>query len=107
MIGLFSAVVDNVPLVAACMSMYDVVALPDAITPEALHYVVDGTFWELLAYSAGVGGSMLIIGSAAGVAVMSLESITFGWYLRNFSLYALLGYFAGMAVYALQVFLMT
>lgn len=107
MIGLFSAVIDNVPLVAACMSMYDVVALPDAITPETLHYVVDGAFWELLAYSAGVGGSMLIIGSAAGVAVMSLENITFGWYLRNFSLYALLGYLAGMAVYALQVFLTT
>ena len=69
-IGVLSSIVDNVPLVAACMNMYEVV--PDTV------YAVDGEFWQLLAYCAGVGGSMLIIGSAAGVVVMGLEKITFG-----------------------------
>ena len=66
------------------------------------NFVMDGTFWQFLAYCAGVGGSMLIIGSAAGVVVMGLERINFIWYLKNISLLALLGYLAGAGVYILQ-----
>lgn len=65
-------------------------------------FASDGLFWQLLAYCAGVGGSMLIIGSAAGVVVMGLEKISFGWYLRRFTWIAFLGYCAGIAVYALE-----
>jgi hypothetical protein len=65
-------------------------------------FMVDGTFWELLAYTAGTGGSILIIGSAAGVAAMGLEKIDFGWYLKKISLLALIGYFAGIAAFAIQ-----
>ncbi|MDO4929860.1 MAG: sodium:proton antiporter NhaD [Bacteroidales bacterium] len=90
-IGVVSSIVDNVPLVAGCMGMYDVAATGD--------FAVDGIFWQLLAYCAGVGGSMLIIGSAAGVVVMGLEKITFGWYLRHFSWIAFVGYLAGMGAY--------
>ena len=93
-IGLLSSIVDNVPLVAAAMGMYEV-------TTTGL-FMVDGVFWEFLAYCAGTGGSALIIGSAAGVAVMGLEKIPFGWYLKNISLLALVGYFAGAAVYILE-----
>ncbi len=102
LIGLLSAVVDNVPLVAACMGMYDLVPLATDLMGTQANYVVDGIFWELLAYCAGIGGSILIIGSAAGVVVMGLENISFVWYLKKFSLWALLGYVAGMGVYALQ-----
>ena len=97
-IGFLSAVVDNVPLVASCMGMYDVVASGAG----AELYGVDGTFWELLAYCGGIGGSMLIIGSAAGVVVMGLQSISFGWYLKHFSWLACLGYLAGILVYWVQ-----
>ena len=93
-IGMLSSIVDNVPLVAACMNMYDVV--PDTI------YAVDGSFWQLLAYCAGVGGSMLIIGSAAGVVVMGLEKITFGWYMKHITWLVFVGYVAGILVYALE-----
>ncbi len=93
-IGAASAIVDNVPLVAGCMGMYPVE------TVGAL--AQDGIFWQLLAYCAGVGGSMLIIGSAAGVVVMGLENISFGWYLKNISWLALAGYLAGIVVYAIQ-----
>ncbi|MGB1570871.1 MAG: sodium:proton antiporter NhaD, partial [Schleiferiaceae bacterium] len=93
-IGLLSSIVDNVPLVAAAMGMYEV-------TTTGL-FMVDGVFWEFLAYCAGTGGSALIIGSAAGVAVMGLEKIPFGWYLKNISLLALVGYFAGAGVYILE-----
>jgi len=93
-IGLLSSIVDNVPLVAAAMGMYEV-------TTTGL-FMIDGVFWEFLAYCAGTGGSALIIGSAAGVAVMGLEKIPFGWYLKNISLLALVGYFAGAAVYILE-----
>ncbi|MBQ9356592.1 MAG: sodium:proton antiporter NhaD [Prevotella sp.] len=93
-IGVLSSIVDNVPLVAACMNMYEVV--PDTI------YAVDGSFWQLLAYCAGVGGSMLIIGSAAGVVVMGLEKITFGWYMKKISWIVFVGYIAGILVYALE-----
>ncbi len=98
-IGILSSVVDNVPLVASCMGMYDLVP---AGMEDTLIYGVDGSFWSLLSYCAGVGGSILIIGSAAGVVVMGLQKISFGWYLKNISWMALLGYFSGIAVYWLQ-----
>lgn len=90
-IGVLSSIVDNVPLVAGCMGMYPVAATGDM--------AVDGIFWQLLAYCAGVGGSMLIIGSAAGVVVMGLEKITFGWYLKHVSWIAFVGYVAGIFCY--------
>ena len=93
-IGVLSSIVDNVPLVAGCMGMYPVAAAGDM--------AVDGIFWQLLAYCAGVGGSMLIIGSAAGVVVMGLEKITFGWYLKKMTWVAFTGYLAGMLVYWLE-----
>jgi len=103
-IGLLSSVVDNVPLVAGAMKMYPLVDAPTlaaAGTESAWlsNFVVDGTFWELLAYCAGTGGSCLIIGSAAGVAAMGMEKIDFIWYLKKISLLALLGYLAGAATY--------
>ena len=90
-IGVLSSIVDNVPLVAGCMGMYPVQAAGD--------FATDGVFWQLLAYCAGVGGSMLIIGSAAGVVVMGLEKITFGWYMKHVSWIAFVGYIAGMLCY--------
>ena len=93
-IGVLSSIVDNVPLVAGCMGMYPVAAAGDM--------AVDGVFWQLLAYCAGVGGSMLIIGSAAGVVVMGLEKITFGWYMKKITWVAFSGYIAGMIVYWLE-----
>jgi Na+/H+ antiporter NhaD/arsenite permease-like protein len=90
-IGLVSAVVDNVPLVAASMGMFSLTQYPP-----------DGFLWEFLAYCAGTGGSILIIGSAAGVAAMGLENIDFGWYLKKISWLALLGYLAGALVYIAQ-----
>ena len=101
-IGLLSAIVDNVPLVAASMGMYDVV--DPATIAEAWdgYFVKDGIFWQFLAYCAGTGGSALIIGSAAGVAVMGLERIDFVWYLKKISLLAIAGYLAGAGVYMLM-----
>ena len=97
-IGVLSSIVDNVPLVAGCMGMYPVQAVGDM--------AVDGIFWQLLAYCAGVGGSMLIIGSAAGVVVMGLEKITFGWYLKRITWIAFVGYIAGIICYwALRTFI--
>ncbi|MXO58136.1 sodium:proton antiporter [Altererythrobacter salegens] len=90
-IGFVSAVVDNVPMVAGAMGMYSMDVHP-----------TDSFLWEFLAYCAGTGGSILIIGSAAGVAAMGLERIDFIWYLKRFSLLALVGYLAGAAVYILQ-----
>ena len=90
-IGVLSSIVDNVPLVAGCMGMYPVEAAGDM--------AVDGIFWQLLAYCAGVGGSILIIGSAAGVVGMGLEKISFGWYMKHISWIALAGYLAGMLCY--------
>ena len=95
-IGVLSSIVDNVPLVAGCMGMYPVVADP------ASAMAVDGIFWQLLAYCAGVGGSMLIIGSAAGVVVMGLEKITFGWYMKKITCIAFVGYLAGILTYWLE-----
>lgn len=105
-IGALSAVVDNVPLVAGAIGMYPVMT-EEAVAASAdpiywMNFVQDGTFWQFLAYCAGVGGSMLIIGSAAGVVVMGLEQISFGWYLKRISGMALLGYLAGAFVYILQ-----
>ena len=99
-IGVLSSIVDNVPLVAGCMGMYPV-ATPDMIAanPEMIDMAVDGVFWQLLAYCAGVGGSMLIIGSAAGVVVMGLEKITFGWYMKKITWIAFVGYLAGIICY--------
>lgn len=97
-IGLLSAVVDNVPLVAASMNMYSISA---GINGDLWldMFVQDGPFWHFLAYCAGTGGSILIIGSAAGVAVMGLEKIDFMWYLKKVSLWALIGYLAGAFTY--------
>lgn len=101
-IGVLSAIVDNVPLVAASMGMYEVVQ-PDMVTDSwSEAFTKDGAFWQFLAYCAGTGGSALIIGSAAGVAVMGLEKIDFVWYLKKISLLALAGYFAGAGVYLLM-----
>ena len=102
-IGILSAFVDNVPLVASCMGMYDVAMIPDTMTAagNVAVYGVDGTFWQLLAYSAGIGGSLLIIGSAAGVVVMGLQNISFGWYMKKFTWIVLAGYLAGIGVFAL------
>jgi Na+/H+ antiporter NhaD/arsenite permease-like protein len=102
-IGLFSAIVDNVPLVAASMGMYEVTpAGVESAGTWAGYFVQDGTFWQFLAFCAGTGGSTLIIGSAAGVAVMGLERIDFMWYLKRISLLALAGYLAGALTYWLM-----
>jgi Na+/H+ antiporter NhaD/arsenite permease-like protein len=90
-IGVVSAVVDNVPLVAASMGMYSLAQYP-----------ADHFLWEFLAYCAGTGGSILIIGSAAGVAAMGLEKIHFFWYVRKISGLALIGYLAGAGTYLVQ-----
>lgn len=109
MIGVMSSIVDNVPLVAAASGMYPVVdpaALESMADPVYMaNFVGDGVFWHLLAYCAGVGGSILIIGSAAGVVAMGLEKINFMWYLKNISLMALCGYVAGIGVFMLEVWL--
>lgn len=93
LIGLMSSIVDNVPLVAGCMGMYPIAPTGDM--------AVDGVFWQLLAYCAGVGGSILIVGSAAGVVVMGLERIGFGKYMKHMTLLSLVGYLAGMFSYYL------
>lgn len=90
-IGFLSAIIDNVPLVAAAMGMYDL-----------NQYPVDHYFWQFLAYSAGTGGSMLIIGSAAGVAAMGIEKINFFWYLKKVAWLAAIGFLAGAVVFMLQ-----
>jgi len=90
-IGVLSSIVDNVPLVAGAMKMYPIMPVGDMAQ--------DGIFWQLLAYCAGVGGSMLIIGSAAGVVAMGLEKITFGWYMKKITWIAFIGYIAGIGCY--------
>ena len=102
-IGVLSSIVDNVPLVAGAMKMYTVsTAEMVAANPDIANLAVDGVFWQLLAYCAGVGGSMLIIGSAAGVVVMGLEHISFGWYMKNVTWIAFVGYLAGIICYWLE-----
>ncbi len=100
LIGIISSVVDNVPLVAASMGMYQIA--DPAATGFTGQFVQDGQFWTFLAYCAGTGGSLLIIGSAAGVAAMGLEKIDFIWYLRRISWIAFVGYLAGALTYYLQ-----
>lgn len=102
-IGVLSSVVDNVPLVAAAMGMYPLATPMDVVADPILeHMVVDGQFWIFLAYCAGVGGSILIIGSAAGVVVMGIEKMNFIWYLKKVSLVTLIGYIAGALWYIFQ-----
>ena len=98
LIGLLSALVDNVPLVAGAMGMYEIGPIQDGI----LAYPQDHKFWQFLAYCAGTGGSVLIIGSAAGVAVMGILKIDFMWYVKHISFLALLGYFSGVLTYILM-----
>lgn len=100
LIGVLSSIVDNVPLVAGAMGMYEIapIGCAEAMVP----YMQDGTFWLFLTYCAGVGGSILIIGSAAGVVVMGLEKVDFVWYLKHISFYALLGYLAGALFFIFQ-----
>ncbi len=93
-LGVLSSIVDNVPLVAAAQGMYDL-----------NHYPTDHSFWIFLAYCTGTGGSMLIIGSAAGVAAMGMENISFFWYLKRISLLALLGYIGGVGAFLLQQYI--
>ena len=95
-LGLLSSVVDNVPLVAASQGMYDLSAYP-----------TDHPFWEFLALTTGSGGSAIIIGSAAGVAVMGIEQINFMWYLKKISWIALIGFAVGIAVFLLQLYLLS
>lgn len=95
LIGMVSAIVDNVPLVAAAMGMYDLGQYP-----------TDSFLWEFLAYCAGTGGSILVIGSAAGVAAMGLERIDFVWYLKKISWLAMIGYLSGALVYVVQIALL-
>jgi Na+/H+ antiporter NhaD/arsenite permease-like protein len=106
-IGIMSSIFDNVPLLAAAMGMYPLVnesMLATVANPEYMqNFVVDGNFWHFIAYCVGTGGSILLIGSAAGVILMGLERITFVWYLKRISLLALLGYFCGAGVYLLQM----
>jgi len=90
-IGAVSAIIDNVPLVAAAMGMYDLTAHP-----------VDSQFWDLIAFCAGTGGSMLIIGSAAGIAYMGIEEVSFGWYAKKIAPGAVVGYLAGIAALVAQ-----
>ena len=90
-LGLLSAVIDNVPMVAATMGMYSLQDFP-----------TDHKLWEMIAFCAGTGGSLLIIGSAAGVVVMGMEKIDFIWYLKKISFTALLGYLAGVGTYLLS-----
>ncbi len=90
LIGYFSAIVDNVPLVAATMGMYSLETYP-----------MDSSFWHMIAYTAGTGGSMLIIGSAAGVAYMGMEKVDFVTYMRKATLPVMVGFLAGMGVYLL------
>jgi Na+/H+ antiporter NhaD/arsenite permease-like protein len=92
LLGAGSAVIDNVPLVAASMGMFDV---------NDPAYVMDSPIWHFIAYAAGTGGSMLIIGSAAGVVAMGMEKISFFWYLKNIAWLALIGYLAGAGIFLL------
>jgi Na+/H+ antiporter NhaD/arsenite permease-like protein len=106
-LGVMSAVVDNVPLVAAALGLYPLVD-PKTVAISAdptfmANFVPDGVYWHFLTYCAGVGGSLLIIGSAAGVVVMGMEKMSFSWYLKNISLMALAGYIAGALVYMAEV----
>lgn len=109
-IGVLSSIVDNVPLVAACMNMYpvatDAVIAASSDPSYAMLFVEDGLFWHLLTFCAGVGGSLLIIGSAAGVVAMGIEKIQFMWYVKRITLLALAGYICGIGVIWLESLLL-
>ena len=97
-IGFVSSIIDNVPLVAAALDLYPIenpAIMHAANIAVDLNFIPDGKFWLLLNYCAGVGGSIFIIGSAAGVVVMGIQKINFIWYLKNITLYSILGYLAG------------
>ncbi len=97
-IGILSSIVDNVPLVSACIKMFENMVPPGTTDPYLLTFVEDGLFWHLLTFCAGVGGSLLIIGSAAGVVAMGIEKIPFFWYVKKITLLALAGYVAGILI---------
>jgi Na+/H+ antiporter NhaD/arsenite permease-like protein len=101
-IGALSSIVDNVPLVSACIKMFETMAPAGTTDPYLLTFVEDGLFWHLLTFCAGVGGSLLIIGSAAGVVAMGIEKIPFFWYFKRISLLALIGYLAGEGIIYLE-----
>ena len=102
-IGILSSIVDNVPLVAGSMGMYQLASAAQvAADPSLAVFAQDGIFWLFLAYCAGVGGSILIIGSAAGVVVMGLEKVPFGWYLKRISGLAIVGYLVGALFFVIQ-----
>ncbi len=101
-IGVLSSIVDNVPLVSACIKMFEGMAPAGTVDPYLLTFVEDGLFWHLLTFCAGVGGSLLIIGSAAGVVAMGIEKIQFFWYFKHISWLALIGYLAGVLVIWLE-----
>lgn len=109
LIGILSSIVDNVPLVAAALGLYPLVdpATLSTITDPSFmaYFVPDGIYWHFLTYCAGVGGSLLIIGSAAGVVVMGMEKISFTWYLKHISWLAFIGYIAGAATFLLEILL--
>ncbi len=103
-IGVLSSIVDNVPLVSACIKMFENMAPAGTTDPYLLTFVEDGLFWHLLTFCAGVGGSLLIIGSAAGVVAMGIEKIPFFWYFKRISWLALAGYLAGILIIWLESF---
>ena len=103
LIGGMSSIVDNVPLVSVCIKMFSDASIITSMSPDyAVNFQQDGLFWHLLTFTSGVGGSLLIIGSAAGVVAMGIEKISFGWYFKHITLLALIGYLAGIAVIALE-----
>ena len=106
MIGVISSIVDNVPLVAAALGLYPLVepsTLQTMTDPSFMaNFVPDGLYWHLLTYCAGVGGSLLIIGSAAGVVTMGIEKISFAWYLKKISFPVFIGYLLGIGVFMLE-----
>lgn len=101
-IGCLSSIVDNVPLVSACIKMFENMAPAGTTDPYLLTFVENGLFWHLLTFCAGVGGSLLIIGSAAGVVAMGIEKIPFFWYVKHITLLALAGYVAGIIIICLE-----
>ena len=101
-IGVLSSIVDNVPLVSACIKMFEGIAPVGTTDPYLITFIEDGLFWHLLTFCAGVGGSLLIIGSAAGVVAMGIEKIQFFWYVKHITLLALAGYVAGIAIIYLE-----
>ena len=98
LIGVISSIIDNVPLVSACIKMFS----DASFVSSSSIYLQDGLFWHLLTYASGVGGSLLVIGSAAGVVAMGLEKISFFWYVKRITLLAFSGYIAGILVIWLE-----